>query len=63
MKINHKAYKPIELIQLEKEMKEAIEKAKGEWNVNKELENLIVKKITKQYHLKKKKLLFKNVDG
>ena len=63
MKINHKGYKPIELIQLEKEMKEAIEKAKGEWNVNKELENLIVKKITKQYNLKKKKLLFKNVDG
>jgi len=43
---------------LEQQCKEAIEKAKSEWNfTNKELEAMIVKKIRKKYYDKIKKIV------
>jgi len=59
-KINYKnnRNKPMEVLMLEQECKEAIEKAKAEWKfTNKELEAMIVKKIQKNYHQKIKKLM------
>ena len=60
LKINHKSYrpKPQEVLILEQQCKEAIEKAKSEWNfTNKELEAMIVKKIRKKYYDKIKKIV------
>ena len=59
-KINYKnnRNKPMEVLLLEQECREAIEKAKTEWKfTNKELEAMIVKKIQKNYYLKIKKLM------
>ena len=60
LKINYKnnRNKPMEVLMLEQEFREAIEKAKAEWKfINKELEAMIVKKIQKNYHLKIKRLM------
>ena len=66
LKINHKTNrnKPMEVLMLEQECREAIEKAKAEWNVtNKELEAMIVKKIQKNYYLKIKRLMNPGFNG
>ena len=60
LKINYKnnRNKPMEVLLLEQECREAIEKAKAEWKfTNKELEAMIVKKIQKNYYIKIKKLM------
>ena len=66
LKINHKSNrsKPMEVLMLEQECREAIEKAKAEWNVtNKELEAMIVKKIQKKYYSKIKRLMNPGFNG
>ena len=60
LKVNHKGYKskPMEILMLEQECKEAIEKAKAEWAfTNKEIEAMLVRKIKKKYEKKRLRLL------
>ena len=66
IKINHKGYrnKPPEILMLEQECKEAIEKAKAEWAfTNKEIEAMLVRKIQKNYEKKRQKLLERRFNG
>jgi hypothetical protein len=56
-----KAGKQKEILLLEQECREAIEKAKVEWGfTNKEVEKILVKKIQKNYQKKIEKLLYKH---
>ena len=56
-----KTGKQKEILLLEQECREAIEKAKVEWGfTNKEVEKILVKKIRKNYQKKIEKILYKN---
>ena len=66
LKINHKVYKPKnkEILLLEQKCREAIERAKAEWNfTDKKLELIIVNKIRKKYSDQIKKILKRGING